>query len=131
AFYAYAGGFFGQLHLSLLVDVELSGFPGVIENGPEPRSGMMREDRIHFQTVQRARGAANSMCRVAAIKRGRLEMFPGAQEIPEIERIRATGYAHLLERVLLDCYLPGAAPRESTEPNIPTLLVVVSFVIDR
>src|SRR6185437_3931490 len=58
-------------------------------------------------------------------------MLAGTQEVPEVERIRAAGHAHLLERVLLDRNLPGAAPREGAEPNVATLLVVVSFMIDR
>ncbi len=52
--------------------------------------------------VQQARGAAQSVSGIAAIKNGSFQMFAGFQFVAKIKGIEAAGYADGIKLIFLD-----------------------------
>ncbi len=68
---------------------------------------------------------------VPTIEIGRLEMLSWRQSITEVEAVRPSGYAYLLDNILFDVDLPGTTPSECTEPDVAMILIVRSVSINR
>src|SRR5580698_4535288 len=128
--YPDACGFLGKCHLPGLVHIEAGGLPGVVEHGPQLRTRRARQQGIDFKPVQQARCAADAVARIAAVKVWRLEVFALLQPVAEIEAVRPSADAHLLQQVLLDSNLPGPAPAERTEPYAAMFGIEVSVVVN-
>src|ERR1700722_12267829 len=93
--------FFGKRNLASLVYVKASRLPRVVEDGSQLWVGMARQDRVDFVSMHQPRRTTDAVVRVASIEVRRGELFARLQQITEVEGIRATGYSHLLELVLL------------------------------
>ena len=91
----------------------------------------MRQDVRDFKVMQQARGAAEAMGRIAAVKNRRLERLAGFEHVAEVEGIEAAGDAHRVQLVLLDGDAPGAAPCQRAEPDFAVILVGGFAGLDR
>ena len=105
------------------VDVELGGFPRVVEHRPGLVPASRRAGYSRVETVQHARRLAETRVGVAAIEGRGLELFAGLQRIGKVESVVSAGDAHLLVRRLLNGEPPIPAPAERPEPNPAVVLI--------
>src|SRR5271156_7104276 len=121
----------GESLLPRLIDFEVGSLPGVIDDGSQLRIGRVRNDAPDLEAVQQPRRTSDAFVRVSAVKVGRIEVLSRSQTIAEVEAVRSRRNPHLLELVLFDTHLPGAAPRKGAEPGVSRILVVHVVSVDR
>src|ERR1019366_5538950 len=127
-FHAELGGFRGEVFLSLLVDRESGGLPGVVEHWAEARRGAAGEDLLAREAVEHARGGAEAGGGEAAIEGRRFQGFAGLERPGEIEGVEAAGDAYLAVGRLFDGHAPIAAPAEGAEPDGAVLFAGVARI---
>ena len=122
---ADGGGFFGEGHLTGFTDVELGGFPGVVNYGARLGVWRLRQDVSDFEMMEQARGTAEAVIGIACVKNGSFEMLAGIQLVAKIEWIEAASDADGVKLGVFDGEAPGAGPGEGAEPDFAVLFAGV------
>ncbi len=121
--------FFRERYLPGFIDAEFGGFPRVVNHRTRLGIRRLRQDVSDFKTMQQARGAAEAVIGIAAVKNGRLEMFAGFQFVAKIEWIEAAGHAHGIQLSVFHGDAPGTGPRQRAKPDFAVLLVGAQRVL--
>src|SRR5271165_6000613 len=116
------GSLFRYSYLPGLVDTEFRGLPRVVDHGTGLGVRRLRQDVSDFKAMHQARGAAQAVIGITAIKNRRFEMFAGFELVAKIERIEATGYAYCVQLGVFHGDAPGTGPRQRAKPNFAVLL---------